>query len=67
MYSLAHHLNVGVLPRAGATKPRARDRSRQGEACGQGSRTAGVEADGREQESLLAERSEIGNNLGGKK
>lgn len=63
----AHHLNVGVLLRARATKPRARDRSRQGEACGQGSNVPGVEADGGEQESLLAERSEVGNNLGDKK
>jgi len=33
-------------------------------ACGQGSNVAGVEADSGEQESLLAEGSEVGNNLG---
>ena len=49
---------------AGRARPRGRDRSRLGEACGHGSNAAALEVDGGERESLLAERSEVGNNLG---
>ena len=52
---------------AGRAKSRGRDPPKLGEACRRAANAAGLEADGGEQESLLAERSEVGSNLGDRK
>jgi|SRR5215472_18162708 len=48
---------------AGRAKSTGRDPSKLGDACGHAANAAGSEADGAEQESLLAERSEAGSSL----
>jgi hypothetical protein len=52
---------------AGRAKSRGRDPPRLGEACDHAVNAAGLEADGAEQESLLAEQSEAGSSLADKK
>jgi len=54
-------------PTGGRARPRGLYPYSRDEACGHGSNAAGPIADGGEQESLLAERSEVGTNLGGRK
>ena len=54
-------------PTSGRAKPRGLYPYNRDEACGHGSNAAGPEADGGEQGSQLAERGEVGNNLGDRK
>ena len=51
-------------PTGGRARPRGLYPYSRDEACGRGSNAAGPEADGGGQESQLAERGEVGNNLG---
>ena len=48
-------------------KPKGHDQPNRGGACEDGSNAAGPRADAGEQESLLAERRGLGNNLGKRK
>ena len=52
---------------AGRAKSRGRDPPKLGEAFRRAANAAGLEADGAEQKSLLAERSEAGSSLADKK